>query len=87
MDIDAYHLQVIIRLQCLDGGDNAIQLCRITAIIGTQFYPVDREIDIGTLIQMTDLWSLGNDSLQLKHRLQYILLRLLNGLDDLRSIC
>ena len=87
MDIDAHHLQILISLQGIDGSDDAIQLCRIAAIIGTQFYPVDREIDIGTLIQMTDLWSLGNDSLQLKHRLQYILLRLLNGLDDLRSIC
>ena len=86
MDIDAHHLQVLIRLQCLDGSDDAIQLCRITAIISTQFYSVDREIDIGTLIQMTNLWSLSNDSLQLENRLQDILLRLLNGLDNLRSI-
>ena len=87
MDIDAHHLQVIIRLQCLDGGDDAIQLCRITAIIGTQFYAVDREVDIGTLIQMANLRSFGYYCLQLEHRLQYVLLRLLNGLDDLRSTC
>ena len=87
MDVDTHHLQVLICLQCLDGSDDAIQLRRIAAIIGTQFNPVDREVDIGTLIQMTNLWSLGNDSLQLKHRLQYILLRLQNGLNNLRSIC
>ena len=84
MDIDAHHLQVLIRLQCLDGGDDAIQLCRITAIISTQFYLVHWEIDISPLIQMTNLRSFSNNSLQLEHRLQYILLRLLNSLDNQR---
>ena len=86
MNVDGHHLQVLICLQGFDGGDDAIQLCRIAAIISTQFYPVDREVDIGTLIQMANLRSGSNNSLQLENRFQDFLLRLLNGLDNLRRI-
>ena len=39
------------------------------------------------LILCNDITDKMRYSLQLEHRLQYVLLRLLNGLDDLRSTC
>ena len=48
-------MKVPVFLQCIDGADDAIQLFWIAAIIRMQLYAVYREIDISTLIQMTDL--------------------------------
>ena len=55
MNVDAAHFEILVFLQCIDGTDNAIQLLRIAAVIRMQLYSVYREIDISTLIQMTDL--------------------------------
>ena len=55
MDVDGAHLQVLIILQGINGSYDAVQLSRITAVIGMKLYPVDREVDVGTLVEMANL--------------------------------
>ena len=55
MNVDGAHLQVLIILQGIDGSYDAVQLSRIATVVGMKLYLVDREVDISTLIEMTNL--------------------------------
>ena len=55
MNVDSAHLQVLIIFQGIDGSYDAVQLSRIATVVGMKLYLVDREVDISTFIEMTNL--------------------------------
>ena len=55
MNVDSAHLQVLIIFQGIDGSYDAVQLSRIATVVGMKLYLVDREVEISTLIKMTNL--------------------------------
>ena len=55
MDVDSADFQVFVGLKSNDRADDAVELCRIAAVVGIEGDLVDGEVDVSTLVEMAYL--------------------------------